>query len=158
MQTNKYERMYACVNRAEETCDAIPMEKIINLISEDDLSVAEIRAKIFPNLTKEDEDFLSITRRITSFLMHLREQRGFNLEIRTVQSETPITITKEVYWRVDEHGNSEFIEAYDKDGNFLDVICNPKFHYTVRVRGKMVETKKNIYPTTTYYRLRGMDY
>ena len=157
MQTNKYERMYVCVNRADATCDAIPMEKIANLISENELSVAEIRAKIFPNLTNEDDDFLSITRRITSFLSHLREQCGFDLEVRTVQSETPITITEEVYWRVDECGNSEFIEAYDKDGNFLDTICNPKFHYTARVRGKMVEVKKNVYPKITYYRLRGMD-
>lgn len=157
MQTNKYEKMYACVNRAEETCDAIPMEKIINLISENELSVAEIRAKTFPNLTNEDKEFLSITRRITLFLSHLREQSGFNLEIRTVQSETPITITDEVYWRIDERGNFEFIEAYDKDGNFIDVISNPKFHYPVRVRGKRVETKKNVYPKTTYYRLRGMD-
>lgn len=157
MQTNKYERMYVCVNRAEETCDAIPMEKIINLISENELSVAEIRAKIFPNLTNKDEDFLSITRRITSFLSHLREQRGFNLEIRTVQSETPITITERVYWRVDEFGNYEHIEAYDKNGNFIDIISNPRFHYTRQVTGKWVETKKNVYPTTTYYRLRGMD-
>lgn len=157
MQTNKYEQMYASVTYAQEVCDAIPMEKIINLISEDELSVAEIRAKIFPNLTNEDEEFLSITHRITSFLMHLREQRGFNLEKRTVRSETPVTITEEVYWRIDERGNYEFIEAYDKDGNFLEVISNPKFHYPVRVRGKMVEAKKNVYPTTTYYRLRGMD-
>lgn len=157
MQTNKYEKMYACVNRAEETCNAIPMEKIVNLISENELSVAEIRAKIFPNLTNEDEEFLSITRKITSFLSHLREQRGFDLEVRTVQSETPITITEEVYWRIDERGNCEFIEAYDKDGNFLDTILNPKFHYTARVRGKTVETKKNVYPKIAYYRLRGMD-
>ena len=34
MQTNKYERTYACVNRADKTCDAIPMEKIANFISE----------------------------------------------------------------------------------------------------------------------------
>ena len=154
MQTNKYERMYACVNRAEETCDAIPMEKIINLISEDDLSVAEIRAKIFPNLTNDDLEFLSITRRITSFLKHLKECRGFNLEIRTVRSETPLVITDRVYWRIDEHGNCEYIEAYDKSGNFIDIVCNPRFHYTCHVTGKMVETKKNVYPTTTYYRIR----
>ena len=157
MQTNKYEQMYASVTNAQEVCDAIPMEKIINLIFEDSLSVAEIRAKIFPNLTNKDEEFLSITRRITSFLKHLKDQRGFNLEVRTVRSETPVTITEEVYWRVDENGNYEFIEAYDINGNFIDVIANPKFHYPVRARGRMVETKKNVYPTTTYYFLKGMD-
>lgn len=157
MQTNKYEQMYASVTYAQEVCDAIPMEKIINLISEEELSVAEIRTKIFPNLTNEDKEFLSITRRITSFLTHLREQRGFNLEKRTVRSETPVTITEINYLRVDKFGNCEFIEAYDKNGNFIDMIQNPKFHDTWHVKGEYIEVKKNVYPTTTYYRLRGMD-
>lgn len=158
MQANKYEQVYSSVIRAKETCEAIPLEKIANLISKETLSVAQIRAKIFPNLTNEDFDFNSITRRITSFLKHLKDYRGFDLEVTTVQSETPITITDRDYVRIDKFGNCELIEAYDKDGNFIDMIQNPKFHLSRGdVAGKMVETKKNIYPTTTYYHLRGID-
>lgn len=154
MQTNKYEQVYSTVIRAEETCNAIPMEEIANLISKETLSVAQIRAKIFPNLTNEDSEFLSITRRITLFLKHLKDYRGFDLEVATIKSETPITITDRDYMGIDKFGNCELIEAYDKDGNFIDMIQNPKFHLSLRVTGKMVETKRNIYPITTYYHLK----
>ncbi len=157
MQTNKYEQVYSSVIRAEETCNAIPMEEIANLISKETLSVAQIRDKIFPNLTHDDSEFNSITRRITSFLMHLKYYGGFDLEVTTIQSDTPITIIDRFYERIDEFGNCENIEAYDKDGNFIDVVPNPKFHRSTHMTGRTFKFKKNIYPTTTYYHLRGID-
>ena len=153
MQANKYEMMYSNVQDAKRTCDNVPIEKIIHLISNGSMSVAQIREKIYPTLTKDDWEFKHITGHISSFLTHLKEWYPYHMEIKDVRSKTPIIITKDVVWRVDEDGNQEFIEAFDKDGNFIDAILNPKFNYCKTVDVIRFQAKRNIYPTIKYYHL-----